>query len=106
MILCRGGDKGRGRHSKSFKKPLKNTPEARIWTNLYGLSTAASYCDCSTSLPSSHGGISAPEQNGKEYHKECMCTKVGDESEVCVERRVADIFLEDTKIRRLPSEEG
>jgi hypothetical protein len=31
----RGGERGRGRHRRSFRKPLKNTPEARTWTTLW-----------------------------------------------------------------------
>jgi hypothetical protein len=30
VILCRGGDRGRGSEKKSFRKPVKKTPEARI----------------------------------------------------------------------------
>lgn len=29
LIRWRGGDNGRGRHSRSFTKPLKKTPEAK-----------------------------------------------------------------------------
>jgi hypothetical protein len=30
VIRCSGGDRGRGRQSKSLMKPLKKTPEARM----------------------------------------------------------------------------
>lgn len=34
LIRCNGGDSGRGRHSKSFRNPLKKTPEAKMCTIL------------------------------------------------------------------------
>ena len=38
VILWRGGESGRGRHKRSLMKPLKNTPAARIWVRLHGVS--------------------------------------------------------------------
>lgn len=36
VIRWSGGERGRGRHNRSFKKPLQKTPDARMCTNLYG----------------------------------------------------------------------
>lgn len=38
VILERGGESGRGRHNISFKKPVRNTPDARICTILPSIS--------------------------------------------------------------------
>lgn len=38
VILERGGESGRGRHNMSFKKPVRNTPDARICTILPSIS--------------------------------------------------------------------
>lgn len=35
VIRFKGGDNGLGRHTVSFKKPVKITPDARTCTNLY-----------------------------------------------------------------------
>lgn len=34
VMRLRGGESGRGMHNKSFRKPLKKTPDARICTML------------------------------------------------------------------------
>jgi len=38
VIRSKGGERGRGRHHMSFKKPLKNTPDASTCTILNQLS--------------------------------------------------------------------
>lgn len=38
VILEMGGESGRGRHNISFKKPVRNTPDARICTILPSIS--------------------------------------------------------------------
>lgn len=43
VILERGGESGRGRHSISFKKPVRNTPAVRICTILPSISRDAPY---------------------------------------------------------------
>jgi hypothetical protein len=34
VMRWRGGDRGRGREHMSLMKPVKKTPEARMWTRL------------------------------------------------------------------------
>lgn len=34
VILCKGGDNGRGREKKSLRKPVQKTPDASICTIL------------------------------------------------------------------------
>ena len=40
VIRWSGGESGRGIHKRSFKKPLKKTPDAKTCTILQGVSTA------------------------------------------------------------------
>jgi hypothetical protein len=35
VIRCKGGERGRGSEHMSLMKPVKKTPEARMWTSLW-----------------------------------------------------------------------